>query len=127
MTRITLAVGIFLAGVAEGQTPMAPNLAPARPKQSVSPATTKRATAVARSNDVLTQDDLKQLDQMLQSLKPKERKQFAKALKQLSPEGRKQLVEGMKRQQRRQEPASHAAPPHVVKKAPPPLPRRLAF
>jgi hypothetical protein len=129
---ITLTAAIFLTGAASGQVPMSPALAPPRPpiarKQPLTaPAPTKRASGAARSNGELTQDDLKQLDQMLQSLTPKERKQFTKALKQLSPEGRKQLVENMRRQQQGKGPSSHVAAPHVVKKSPPPLPRRLAF
>ena len=129
---ITLAAGIFLVSTACGQVPAAPALAPhrapiARKQPLTTPTSTKRAPASAKGNGGgLTEDDVRQLDQMLQNLTPKERKQFTKALKQLSPEGRKQLVEGMKRQQPGKGTPSHVAA-HRVAKAPPPLPRRLAF
>jgi len=129
---ITLAAGSFLVGAAAGQSAMAPALSPphppaARKQPLTAPVSTKRAPGAAKSNGELTQDDVKQLDQVIQGLTPKERKQFTKALKQLSPEGRKQLVEGLKRQAQGRGAAPNAAAHHVVKKAPPPLPRRLAF
>jgi hypothetical protein len=128
---ITLAAGLFLTTAARGQLPMAPPLAPPRPpiahsKPIAAPAPARRASAPAKSSGGLTQDDLRQLNEMTQRLTPKERKQRAKAMKRLTPEERKQLVEGMKRQWAGKG-ASSQVTARPAAKAPPPLPRRLAF
>jgi 16S rRNA A1518/A1519 N6-dimethyltransferase RsmA/KsgA/DIM1 with predicted DNA glycosylase/AP lyase activity len=72
------------------------------------------------------QDDLKQLDELMQHLTAKERKQLTKALKKLTPDERKQLFEALKNQSAGRS-ATSPATAHRALKAPPPLPRRLAF
>ncbi len=128
---VIFVAGLALAGAAAAQSPMSPALAPprspvARKQPSNAAAPTRQASGAAK-NSGITQDDLNKLDQVLQTLNSKERKQFTKALKNLSPEGRKQLVEGITRQQQSKGPSSHLKSPQVVKKSPPPLPRRLVF
>jgi hypothetical protein len=127
---ITLAAAI-LASVARGQVPMSPAIAQSSPQVAhkqplAAPAPTKRASVPAKNAGGPSQEDLRQLDQILQGLRPKERKEFNKAFKQLTPEGRKQLIEGIKRQRSGTGTSPHVSAPRVLK-APPPLPRRLVF
>jgi hypothetical protein len=129
---IALVAASFSAPTALGQVSMAPAPVPTRPaivrtQPAGAPPPARRALAQGKNDGRLTQDDLRQLAQIMQRMKPKERKQFTKAINKLGPETRKLVVEGMIRQLEGKE-----TPPHQVTlrrelKAPQPLPPRLAY
>jgi hypothetical protein len=124
---VSLVAGIFLITAAKGQistggVPASPRPPMTHTRPLSAPAPTKRV----QTSGGLTQEDRKQLGEMLQHLTPKDRKNFTKAMKQLTPQQRRELVEGLKRQSAGKGTSSPAIRQRVVK-APPPLPHRLVF
>lgn len=128
---IALVVGTLVATAARGAQVPLPPVAPTRPpaaitRPSSAPTATTRGPSSRSSDGSLTPQELGRLTEMMKRLTPKQRKQLNKTIKKMTPEERQQLVQSIKHQL-----AAKGSPQPASKrrevKAPPPLPRRLAF